>query len=214
MRAQFNRTGASDYHLRLHPNVLPPITIDVPQDKAILLQSPRGVIVAGVEPFWWEAQIHNLAHHADPTHLALYLSDDTVEFCFQHSFGSCVYLGVHGASTSGGSNGNAPVQTFAWATYESPGMFTGTAPESLWAVQDINALSHELSEWADDPFVTNTIEPVPYFPGFQGSPCNSLLETGDPVNFTAFAIGANGFRRRPNPTAPRAPTATTTPRTR
>ena len=183
MRAQFNRTGASNYHLRLHPNVLRPVTIDVPQGQGVLLQSPRGVLVAGIEPLWWENQIHTLAKQADPTHLALYLSDDVVESClFLHQQAGCgTYLGSHGASRSGGSNGNAPVQTFAWASYESPGMLAAPAPQAYWSVQDINALSHEVSEWADDPFVTNTVEQVPFDPGFEGSPCNALLEVGDPV---------------------------------
>jgi hypothetical protein len=199
MRAQFNRTGASNYHLRLRPNVLPPVTIDVPQNQGLLLQSPRGVVFAGIEPIWWENHIHNLARQADPTHLALYLSDDVTEFCFHQGFGRCIYLGVHGASKSASSNGDAPVQTFAWATWLSPGMLADTAPELFWSVQDIQTLSHELSEWADDPFVTNTVEPAPFYPGFQASPCNPLLEVGDPVSFSAFAIGANGFRQGPDP---------------
>jgi len=26
-----------------------------------------------------------------------------------------------------------------------------------WVLQDIHALSHEIAEWADDPFVNNTV---------------------------------------------------------
>src|SRR5450759_3891213 len=48
MRAQFNQTGNSNYHLRLHPNVLPAVTINVPSNQGILLQSGRGVIFGDV----------------------------------------------------------------------------------------------------------------------------------------------------------------------
>lgn len=199
MRAQFGATGQSRYHVRLRPNVLPAVTVDVPDGQGALLRSPRGVIVAGVDPAWFEQQIRRLSNTAEPTHLALYLSDDTVEFCLHPSGAWCVYLGFHGAHASGASDGNAPVQTYAWATYESPGMFAGTDPRSLWIVQDVNALSHEISEWADDPFIENTVAPWPLFPGFAGSPCSTLLETGDPVDFAGFAIGANDFRQAADP---------------
>ena len=33
MRAQFNKVGASPYHVILHPNVLPAVTIDVPRNQ-------------------------------------------------------------------------------------------------------------------------------------------------------------------------------------
>ena len=60
MRAQFNKTGEQPYHLRLHPNVLPAVTINVPQNQGTLLQSGRGVIFADVNISWWAAQIKNL----------------------------------------------------------------------------------------------------------------------------------------------------------
>ena len=45
MRAQFDKVGAgSGYHLILHPNVLPAVTINVPQNQGTLMKSPQGVI--------------------------------------------------------------------------------------------------------------------------------------------------------------------------
>jgi hypothetical protein len=44
MRAQFNKTGSSSYHVRLGtPVIHDPITIVVPGNKGTLLQSGRGV---------------------------------------------------------------------------------------------------------------------------------------------------------------------------
>src|SRR5258707_980280 len=93
------------------------------------------------------------------------------------------------------SNGNAVVQTYAWASYITPGFFN---PNTGWAVQDIHALSHEISEWADDPFVNNTVQPwlTPTAPQYG---CTGVLETGDPVVGIGFAKGSNTFEQGPTP---------------
>src|SRR6201982_3170265 len=52
MRAQFNKTGSSPYHLRLNPVAHDAITIVVPKGQAVLRQSMRGVIFADVNIQW------------------------------------------------------------------------------------------------------------------------------------------------------------------
>jgi hypothetical protein len=87
--------------------------------------------------------------------------------------GSCCIGGYHNA------NGAQPGgQTYSYATYEdSPGSFS----------QDVSALSHEIGEWMDDPFVDNHVN------------CNdnSIMENGDPLennpNFGDFPYALNGF---------------------
>jgi hypothetical protein len=203
MRAQFNKTGASTYHLRLHPNVLPPITINVPQNQGVLLQSGRGVIFADINISWWAAQIQNLETKADPTHLPLYLTDNVLLHIGPDIFNCCV-IGFHGTRAtglgggSGGSNGNAKVQTFAWASWVQPGIYARPDGGTDWALQDIHAVSHEIAEWADDPFVNNFVEPwlTPTAPQYG---CTGILETGDPVVAIGFAKGANTFEQGPNP---------------
>jgi hypothetical protein len=104
---------------------------------------------------------------------------------------NCCVFGFHGAGTflHGGpehGNGDQPVETFAWASYTSPGVFARPNGGMDWALQDISGLSHEISEWADDPFDTNFVE------------CG-LLETGDPVVAIGFAMGTNTYFQGPNP---------------
>jgi hypothetical protein len=204
MRAQFNKTGAgSNYHLRLHPNVLPPVTINVPQNQGVLLQSGRGVIFADVDISWWAAQIQNLETTADPTHLPLYLTDSVLLHIGQDVTNCCV-IGFHGTRATGlgggngGSNGNTKVQTFAWASYVQPGIYARPNGGTDWALQDIHAVSHEIAEWADDPFVNNFVEPwlTPTAPQYG---CTGILETGDPVVAIGFAKGTNTFEQGPNP---------------
>jgi len=203
MRAQFNKTGNSSYHLILHPNILPTVTINVPSNQGTLLQSGRGVIFADVNISWWAAQIQQLETSADPTHLPLYLTNNVLLHIGQDIFNCCV-IGFHGTKAAGlgkgrdNSNGNTKAQTFAWASWVQPGIYARPNGGTDWALQDIHALSHEIAEWADDPFVNNFVEPwlTPTAPQYG---CTDILETGDPVVAIGFAMGTNTFQQGPNP---------------
>ena len=84
------------------------------------------------------------------------------------------------------------VQTLAWASWLSPGL------ASAWALQDISGFSHEISEWASDPFVNNFVEPwqTPTAP-FYG--CSGRLESGDPAVGIGFSAGTNRYDQGPAP---------------
>ena len=207
MRAQFN-TGASSYHVRLNPVVHDPVTIVVPGNRGTLLQSGRGVIFGDVDIQWWATQIQTLnasLGYNDPTHLPIYLTDSVLLHIGPNPFNCCV-IGFHGAGpvpshTSNGpqnGNGNQLVQTWAWASWVRPGIYARPNGGLDWALQDIHALSHEVAEWADDPFINNTVEPwlTPTAPQYG---CTNLLETGDPVVAIGFAKGTNTYDQTPNP---------------
>ncbi len=203
MRAQFNQTGSSSYHLTLSPHVLPAVTIDVPSNQGTLLQSGRGVIFADINISWWSAKINQLEQSADATHLPIYLTNNVLLHIGKDVFNCCVigYHGTRAAGAGGGSTnskGNAVVQTFAWASWVQPGIYARPNGGLDWALQDIHALSHEIAEWADDPFVNNTVEPwlTPTAPQYG---CTGVLETGDPVVAIGFAMGTNTFQQGPNP---------------
>ena len=194
MRAQFNKTGSSSYHLRLNPILHDAITILVPDGQGTVMQSARGVHFGHIKDQWWSTRIQNLDSslgYVDPTHLPIYLTKDVV--LYQPS--SCCVFGFHGAGAVAG-NGNQPVQTFAWASYVSPG-FVVRLDGSAWAAQDISGLTHEISEWADDPFVNNYVEPWFAVTGSTG--CTNTLETGDAVVAIGFAMGTNIYFQGPNP---------------
>lgn len=197
-RAQFNQTGTSSYHLRLQPNVLAPVTIVVPPNQGTVLASGRGVVFGDVDISWWSAQINNLNNSADPTHLPLYLTNNIFLYEGKDPYNCCV-LGFHGAKASNtGAKGNQKVQTFAWASWVQPGLFARADGGTDWALQDIHAISHEIAEWADDPFTNNTVQPwlTPTAPQYG---CTRLLETGDPVVGIGFAMGTNTFQQGLNP---------------
>ena len=197
MRAQFNQEGSSGYHVMLHPNVQPAVTIDVPQNEGTVLQSGRGVIFADVNYSWWSAKISNLITSATATDLPIYLTNNVVLFEGNNPANCCV-IGFHGATSSTNGSGNQDVQTYAWASWVQPGFFSRANGGTDWALQDIHALSHEIAEWGDDPFINNTVQPwlTPTAPQYG---CTGYLETGDPVVAIGFAMGTNTFEQGPNP---------------
>jgi hypothetical protein len=91
----------------------------------------------------------------------------------QGQISGCCVLGFH---TYYFQNGVTPQPRwlFNFASWISPGLFN--------AFQDVTALSHEISETFNDPFV-NTATPVWQFPGVPATSkmCQGNLETGDPV---------------------------------
>ncbi|HAC47109.1 MAG TPA: hypothetical protein DCF65_13745 [Chloroflexi bacterium] len=204
MRAQFNKTGSSTFHLLLHPNVLPAVTIDVPSSQGVLLTTGRGVTGADINVAWWVTRIQRLITSADPTHLPIYLTNNVYLHIGPNPLNCCI-IGFHGAGLVPGrgagsthGNGNQEVQTYAWASWVQPGFYARANGGTDWALQDIHALSHEIAEWADDPFVNNRVEPwlTPTAPQYG---CTNLLETGDPVVAIGFAKGTNTFEQGPNP---------------
>jgi len=202
MRSQFNEQGTG-YHLILNPVVHPAITIDVPGTNGALIQTARGVVAGDVQIKWWSSRIQNLNNslsYADPTHLQLYLTDNVMNFIGTNPLNCCV-IGFHGASEVVGhgtgsvhGNGNQAIQTFGWASYVTPGFFN---PQRAWTLQDIDPLSHEIAEWADDPFINNLVQP--WTSPAIAPTCAGILETGDPVVGVGFAKEANTFRQGPTP---------------
>jgi len=198
MRSQFDKVG-SGYHLYLgSPSVVPTQTIDVPQKQGYVLVSARGVPFGDVDISWWSTRIQELMNslHLDPTHLSIFLTNNTMLYVQQNNPFACCVIGYHGAAHvpggGGGAtngNGNQGVNTFVYASYTTPGTFS---QRSGYFVKDIHSLGHEVAEWADDPYINNTVEPwlTPTAPQYG---CTGLLETGDPVVGIGFNIGSNSY---------------------
>ncbi|HEX9362190.1 MAG TPA: hypothetical protein VGA47_00190 [Candidatus Dormibacteraeota bacterium] len=192
MRSQFNKVG-SGYHLVLDTGVLyDPVTIDVPREHGITVVTPGNVVFADVDVSWFQARVQNLLArlHLDPTHLTILLTKDVLLYVDNDPLHCCV-LGAHGAGhATGGENGpvngmgNQPVQTFVWSSWLSPGLF---GPR-MWINKDISVLTHEITEWAADPFNTNTVQRWKADNAPQYG-CSDLLEVGDPTFNLGFAVG-------------------------
>jgi len=160
-----NVSTNTNYHVLLNPVVLPEVTISAPTGK---IGTEFGVRVALVDINFFDAKLQQIISgntQITPDSFVIALTYDTYL-----TSGGCCIGGYHSAFGSA----TAP-QTYSHFTYiDRPGAFA----------QDVSALSHEVGEWMDDPFINN--------PG-----CGGLLENGDPLenrpNFGAFPATLNGF---------------------
>ena len=197
MRSQFDKVGTG-YHLVLEtPVVLDPIAVHIPHGKAQVMVNSRGVAMAFVDQGWFQTRVQKELGrlHLDPTRLAIFLTKDVMLYA-DHNVTHCCALGAHGAGhVTGGlggpvnGHGNQPVHTFVWASWFTAGFFLPSA----WIARDIFALSHEVTEWANDPFNTNAVQPWQSPMNALQYGCGDLLETGDPTFGLGFAAGSNTF---------------------
>jgi hypothetical protein len=163
----------SNYHLLLSgPAVKAERTLS-PSAARAQTANIFGIEAAVVDLYWFDARVQSLLKtlNIPPNVLPIFLTYDT--YLGQGGLSGCCIGGYHSAVV----NANGTI-AYVEATYaDKPGAFA----------QDVSALSHEVAEWAEDPFTNN---PVPCGPG-------QLLEVGDPeegfTNYGAFPYPLNGF---------------------
>jgi hypothetical protein len=174
-------------------------------------QTPDLTGVADVS--WFSAQLQNLMKslQIDSTTVPIFLTDNVLLYIGAKNYTNCCILGYHGSGAEmpnshgmGSINGQGQnkVQTYMYAAYTTPGTYSGylsdylnpnrTAPNPVRGLADIHALSHEVSEWLDDPFTNNAVQPwlTPTAPQYG---CTRLLEVGDPVVGVWFGLGSNNL---------------------
>lgn len=158
----------SDYHVVLGtPTVLTPLAIKVPAGQGTVGSSsvgPPGTL--GIVSFNWFTQEAPtwIAKYSEitPSALAIFITYN-VYLSETNNFGGCCIGGFHDAYGSSSSP-----QTYAQFSF----MAQSTSRDVFSS--DVSALSHELGEWYDDPYVDN----------FLTHPVNcagGILEVGDPL---------------------------------
>jgi hypothetical protein len=229
VRSQWNKIGTGYHVSLVNDAVLPTQTLNVPANKGLAYQRPVGAwreangfgptdTVTGVADYnWFSAYLQQLINslHIKSTTVPIFLTDNVLLYIGHGNYLNCCVLGYHGAampvghgSGSGNGKGKQPVQTFIYAAWSTPGSYSGFLPDYLGlpsypaptrGLADIHALSHEVSEWLDDPFVNNAVQPwlTPTAPQYG---CTGDLETGDPVVGVWFPYDGNSAQ---------APTGTT-----
>ena len=185
MRAEFWSAGGSSagYHVLLAaPTIAAPLELDVPGGVSQLeLSSRAGHLVGLVKDSWFSNQVsaYLKEHDADPHALTIFLTDNVLLYLAKPS--ECCEIGFHGSDAQ--QHGDGAV-TYAFAAYLAPGTFRNAM------LADIHGLSHEVAEWASDPFTDNAAPPwtSPLAPQYG---CSSALETGDPLVGVGFLV--NGY---------------------
>ncbi len=177
-RAEFwsNVRTHPGYHVLLgQPAILPTVALTVPAKYGQEISS-GSFQQAQIDINWFYSQEVGLITrlHIPATTLPVFLTYDS----FLYDTSGCCILGYHDAFTLGGK-----IYTHIFASYIDPGLFgAGTG------ITDVDALSHEVAEWMNDPFVNNR---VPNWTAGNGYGCTNALEVGDPLVGTSFTV--NGY---------------------
>jgi len=180
-RAQFFHAMSPEWHTMLGtPAVLRTVNIEVPSGFATLYRMrSSGTIFAVVDEGFFISQLNTILQFEDMeiTGLPLALTRN-VFLAPKSEMRQCCLMGFHTSFDAGERSGLQMIQTFVWASWIGSGIFGGT-------VSDVTAISHEISEWFNDPFNTNIV-PDWQFPTPPAG-CQNNLETGDPVSASPHA---------------------------
>jgi hypothetical protein len=191
MRAEFfplfNKDGDNDANDNFHvllgrPQTLIPVTVEVPVGSAALFQAPDGALVALIDINFINSQLNTLSQTEPITvnAIPIFLTRNAVYGDFSKGQPvDCCIGGFHTAFETQQVKNRIFVQTFAFSTsldsdvaafvFGDPGIFA-----------DVNALSHELGETLNDPFINN-ITPNYQIPGAPAGACQNVLEDGDVI---------------------------------
>jgi hypothetical protein len=174
-----------NYHVLLDPvSVLKGIVVDVPANEGLAITDPLFFgAPACCAPFqfvdinWLDTYINGtllpqLAKQGvGPSTLPIFLIYNAViAFGVTDFFGGCCIGGYHSIAGE-----PTPTQAYAVSILDESGFF-GPGGE------DTTILSHELGEWANDPYVVNLVPPWGHTGQVSG--CQGNLEVGDPLTGT------------------------------
>ncbi|MBV9381684.1 MAG: hypothetical protein JO242_13570 [Streptosporangiaceae bacterium] len=161
------------------------LTINVPSNQGATAQDSSGDFVPLVNVNWYAGMLNGIAARYAPNRLVVFLTYNTVGCSDFTNTSTCGIGGFHTAV--GTSTGN---HTYSWASWVSPGVFgAGSA--------DTAAMSHEVAEWLNDPFV-NDIVPRWSVPSEPQYGCSNAFEVGDPLVGHTFTIGALHYQDETN----------------
>lgn len=192
-RAQFDAIATKDWHTFLKaPKILKPLRIAVPRGDARVYRNPStGVVYAIVDTDFFLSQLNTMIQMANlsPDALAIALTSN-VFLAPQKDIKKCCVLGFHTSFDVGEMAQIRFVQTFIWASWVDQGIL---GP----GLADVTPMSHEISEWMNNPFGTNAV-PAWQVPNSTG--CQSNLETGDPLALmpdAGYPVLIDGFTYHP-----------------
>jgi hypothetical protein len=193
-------TTSPGYHLILDPSDIPAVTLHVPASQGITAFDPATNRTQGiVGGDWFFRQLLGLLNslHVSPTTLAVFVPYNT--FVTDQNPNDCLsppycayYSGYHYAALSN-KNPHA-INTYAMASYED----AGTSSPYDFGTQ---VLSHEILEWAADPFDQYRIQDPANFrsnpalawssPYYAGGFCTTALEVADTLEGFGSLVAAS-----------------------
>src|SRR3989441_8899465 len=169
------------YHVLLgQPSIMPTVTLAVPSNQGFEFTSKFTHQPTGLVDFSWAINhVYSILNGFSPQSLPIFLAYDV--YFYVNDPSNCCIAGFHAVTASRNGNGAQQVSTLIEEAYADPGFF-GVK------IEDMSILSHEVSEWLNDPFLLNQVPPW-LLSAFYG--CTNLLETGDPLVGVNFKV--NGY---------------------
>jgi hypothetical protein len=173
--------GDDSFHVLLgHPQTLLPVQIEVPVGSSEVFVDSNGTFFALIDINFIVSQLNTLLQTEPITvqSIPIFLTRNAVygDF-FQQQPVDCCIGGFHTAFETNQINNKIFVQTFAFSTsLDSDVSAAVFGDPTLFA--DVFALSHELGELLNDPFVNN-VTPNYQLPGLPPGACQNNLEVGD-----------------------------------
>lgn len=193
-RAQFNNAMGPEWHTILQtPQLLKPLIMVVPKNSAKVFRNRiTGDLYAVVDTAFFVSQLNTLVQMENLRIDALpIVLTRNVMLAPSADVKQCCVLGFHTAFDAGQLNDTQMLQTLVWASWIDQGIM---GP----GVADVTAMSHEISEWVNDPFGTNLVPAWQYPNAALG--CQNNLETGDPLATlpnAGFPVNIEGFTYHP-----------------
>jgi hypothetical protein len=180
LRASYNsyvKALASKWHVLLgSPATTALQTIKVPSADGTVYPDFAGTgSFLALNVNWYANTLAALAAKVSPKSLVIFLTYDTTGCSNVANRNTCGIGGFHTAFTT-----STGTHTFAWASWLDTAVFGTSAADTA-------AMSHEVAEWLNDPFVNDRVPrwSVPSEPQYG---CNSSFEVGDPLVGHVFTI--------------------------
>ncbi len=194
-RAEFFNSMRKNWHTELHPSIIVDhVTIQVPRFTTVDVKGvPTDVrtyysgptddgstVVVLLDQFFNDAFFNAVvaqigARHFTTDAVNIVLLPNTFIFNLRDGPKGSLVLGFH-TIVFDPTVTPVPVWTTVFASWISPGLFGA-------GIEDVTALSHEISETFNNPFLINSV-PAWQFPGFPAL-CRDDLEVGDPIETLA-----------------------------
>jgi hypothetical protein len=193
--------GGSWHTILERPRILTPVVIEVPVGSSLVFQIPGGGFLALIDINFLASQLNTLlqTEGVKVDELPIFTTRNAVYGDFFFGFPlSCCIAGFHTAIEVGQKGNTTSVQTLAFTSSLDVDVAVGAFGDPNFFT-DVQALSHEIAEWMNDPFANNIV-PAWQFPGLSGGSCSNLLETGDPVENLpnpGFPVVLHGFTYHP-----------------
>ncbi|GCE10791.1 hypothetical protein [Tengunoibacter tsumagoiensis] len=168
-------TKSPNYHVLLgKPTIKATQTLTVPANAGYIKKDANNNTVGYVDVNWFNPQADSLVVKNDaPNHLVIFSAVNIYQYSGDPN--QCCIGGFHNAVLS-----NGQFFTYAYASYDQAGdVFT-----------NINGLTHEIAEWANDPYVNN--ETPNWYATNYG--CSNYLEVGDPAVGKDFVLNGLNYQ--------------------